>query len=145
MPVQLALDDSAILRCFDIMRELRPHLAAPNEFVAQVQRQRLEGFELALLEHEGAVVTVAGFRVGERLVSGKTLYVDDLVTAAAARSQGHGKAMLDWLIATARERGCKTFSLDSGTQRHEAHAFYFREGMRITSFHFALSLDTEAP
>jgi hypothetical protein len=43
-------------------------------------------------------------------------------------------------MGRARELGCETFSLDSGTQRHEAHAFYFREGMRVTSFHFALPL-----
>jgi hypothetical protein len=48
--------------------------------------------------------------------------------------------MLDWLIAYAQERGCQTFSLDSGTHRREAHAFYFRERMRVTSFHFALEL-----
>ncbi len=44
------------------------------------------------------------------LSSGKTLYVDDLVTDAAARSQGYGEAMLQWLIALAREAGCDTFS-----------------------------------
>ncbi len=54
------------------------------------------------------------------LSSGKTLYVDDLVTDAAARSQGHGEAMLQWLIALAREAGCDTFSLDSGTHRRSA-------------------------
>ena len=32
----------------------------------------------------------------------KTLYVDDLVTDAALRSQGHGEAMLKWLIASKR-------------------------------------------
>ena len=35
-----------------------------------------------------------------------------------------------------RERQCDTFSLDSGTWRQQAHRFYFREGMTITSFHF---------
>ena len=34
------------------------------------------------------------------------------------------------------ERSCDTFSLDSGAQRQQAHKFYFREGMTITSFHF---------
>jgi hypothetical protein len=48
--------------------------------------------------------------------------------------------MLDGLMALARERGCETFSLDSGTHRQEAHAFYFREGMRVTSFHFETKL-----
>ena len=92
------------------------------------------------MEDAGEVVTVAGFRVRNMLVSGLTMYVDDLVTAATARSKGHGKTMLDWLIALARERGCDMFSLDSGTHRQAAHAFYFREGMRISSFHFVLPL-----
>jgi GNAT superfamily N-acetyltransferase len=129
-----------IAECFAVMRELRPHVESVAEFVTQVEQQQREGFLLAMLESDGEVVTVAGFRVQNMLASGLTLYVDDLVTGEAFRSKGHGKTMLDWLIAYARERGCATFSLDSGTHRREAHAFYFREGMRVTSFHFALEL-----
>jgi hypothetical protein len=40
----------------------------------------------------------------------------------------------------ARQQGCQTFSLDSGTQRASAHKFYFRQGLAITSFHFAKKL-----
>lgn len=123
------------------MQELRPHITGETEFVERVEAQQNEGFLLAMLEHEGQVVTVAGFRVQHMLATGLTLYVDDLVTGAAFRSQGHGKTMLDWLMTYAQERGCQTFSLDSGTQRREAHAFYFREGMRVTSFHFARELE----
>ena len=122
------------------MHELRPHLTSPADFLARVQQQQREGFQLAALEHEGTIVTVAGFRVQNMLASGLTLYVDDLVTGDAFRSQGHGSTMLAWLIAYAKQRGCETFSLDSGTHRREAHAFYFREGMRISSFHFHLDL-----
>lgn len=78
---------------------------------------------MAGLEHEGAIVAVAGFRVMEMLSTGRTLYVDDLVTDPAHHSRGHGKAMLDWLQKFARQAGCETFSLDSGTFRHDAHAF----------------------
>ena len=95
---------------------------------------------LPIFEEENAIASVAGFRLQTLLWSGRTLYVDDLVTDAAARSQGHGEAMLQWLIGLAREAGCDTFSLDSGTQRQEAHAFYLRQRLRITSFHFALRL-----
>ncbi len=137
----MATSAGEIAQCFAVMRELRPHLQSESEFVELVEQQRREGFLLAMLEHDGAVVTVAGFRVQKMLASGLTLYVDDLVTAAAARSQGHGKTMLDWLMAYAREQRCATFSLDSGTHRQEAHAFYFREGMRVTSFHFARRLE----
>jgi GNAT superfamily N-acetyltransferase len=137
--IQIATTPEEIDRCFAVMSQLRPMLLA-NEFAARVQAQQAEGYQLVSLEYEDAVVSVAGFRMQNMLSSGKTLYVDDLVTDAGARSQGHGEAMLQWLIALAREAGCDTFSLDSGTQRQEAHAFYLRQRMRITSFHFSLRL-----
>ena len=121
------------------MHQLRPALVEV-EFVARIQAQRAQGFQLALLEAENAVVAVGGFRIQDMLASGRTLYVDDLVTDAATRSRGYGKTMLAWLEAHARKAGCETVSLDSGTFRQEAHAFYFREGMRIASFHFAKPL-----
>jgi GNAT superfamily N-acetyltransferase len=138
--VQLATTPESLARCFDVMQELRPALTSAEEFVTRVQQQQAEGFQLAFLEREGKVVTVAGFRVQHMLASGLTMYVDDLVTGDAFRSQGNGKLMLDWLIARARAQGCQTFSLDSGTHRREAHAFYFRERMRVSSFHFMLPL-----
>lgn len=128
-----------IAHCFPVMRQLRP-LLVEAEFVGRIQTQSAQGFQLALLEEDGVVVAVAGFRVQEMLVSGRTFYVDDLVTDSATRSRGHGKAMLDWLVDYARQSGCATFSLDSGTHRQEAHAFYFREGLRVTGFHFVKSL-----
>ena len=117
------------------MRQLRPRLEAA-EFASCVEVQQSEGYRLAYLEHEGAVVAVAGFRVMHVLWSGKTIYVDDLVTDEATRSRGFGEVMLEWLMELARHEGCETFSLDSGTNRHQAHAFYFRQGLRITAFHF---------
>lgn len=137
--IRLAETDAEIAACFAVMHELRPMLAA-SEFVERVRRQMSEGYRLARLDAEGAVATVAGFRVNEKLHGGRTMYVDDLVTAAAARSCGHGHAMLGWLIARARAEGCTNFALDSGTHRTEAHAFYLRERLRITSFHFQLPL-----
>ncbi len=111
-----------------------------EEFVDRIQTQQVEGYQLAFLEEEGIIVAVAGFRLQTLLWSGRTLYVDDLITDAARRSQGHGGTLLTWLIALAREAGCTTVMLDSGTHRHEAHAFYFRHGLRISDFHFKLTL-----
>jgi GNAT superfamily N-acetyltransferase len=137
--IQIARTAAEIDRCFPVMRQLRPMLVA-EEFVSRIQLQQTEGYQLAFLEHEGAVVCVSGFRLQTVLWSGKTLYVDDLVTDEAQRSHGYGEAMITALIALAREAGCATFSLDSGTHRQAAHAFYFRQGLRITDFHFQLSL-----
>lgn len=137
--IHLATTDADILRCLPVLLQLRPHLVAAD-FLPRIRAQQAEGYHLALLQHESAVTTVAGFRTHLLLATGKTLYVDDLVTDATTRSLGHGKAMLQWLIDHARSTGCQSFSLDSGTHRHEAHAFYLRERLRITSFHFHLNL-----
>ena len=137
--IRLAETDAEILRCFPVLHELRPTLTA-EDVIPRVRLQQSERYRLAFLESGGEVQTVAGFRLQHMLWTGRTLYVDDLVTASHARSLGRGKAMLDWLIGVARENHCQTFSLDSGTHRKDAHAFYLRERLRITDFHFALQL-----
>lgn len=137
--VQLADTDEQIVRCFAVLHQLRPALLRA-EFVSRIRTQQAEGYRLAFLEQSGTVAAVAGFRMQHVLWSGKTLYVDDLVTDAAVRSQGHGGAMIQWLISQARQHACDVLSLDSGTHRHSAHAFYFRHGLRITDFHFQLKL-----
>lgn len=119
------------------MSELRPHLVE-GEFVARVRSMERGGFEMAFLEANGNVQSVAGFRVLDKLATGRSLYVDDLVTREAARSQGRGDALFDWLIQTAHERSCIQIELDSGVQRFDAHRFYLRRRMRISSHHFVL-------
>lgn len=138
--VALTTTEEEIARCHAVMQELRTHLADRAEFVAQVRRQQREGFALAFLQAEGEVRAVAGFRVMELLFSGKTLYVDDLVTRESDRSRGFGGELFDWLVAHARAQGCDAFSLDSGVQRFDAHRFYLSKRMKIAAHHFTLDL-----
>jgi GNAT superfamily N-acetyltransferase len=137
--IALATTDADLTACFPVMVQLRPHLTR-EEFFTRVRRQQESGFQLAALRSAGEVVAVAGFRVLENLAWGRFLYVDDLVTSAARRSQGHGEALLDWLVARARTDGCAQLHLDSGVQRFGAHRFYLAQRMDITSHHFALKL-----
>ena len=137
--IQIAENSEQIARCFSVMHQLRPKLRE-EEFVERILQQQREGYRLVFLEAEGKVASVAGFRVMHVLWSGKTLYVDDLITDETMRSRGFGEQMIAWLLARAREEGCETFSLDSGTHRQQAHAFYFRQGLRITDFHFQRQL-----
>ncbi len=137
--IAFALTDADIVRCFPVMHQLRPHLLA-EQFVSLIRAQQAQGFHLAFLQQQETIVTVAGFRIHHLLATGNTLYVDDLVTDQNSRSQGHGDRMLHWLIDHARHVGCTHFSLDSGTHRLDAHAFYFRHRMRISAFHFQLPL-----
>jgi GNAT superfamily N-acetyltransferase len=137
---RFAESDSDIARCFPVMVQLRPNLVA-GEFLARIRRKEAEGYRLAFAEDgTGTVRSVAGFRVMDRLHLGRVLYVDDLVTDAAARSRGHGDGLFDWLAAHARGLGCVSLTLDSGTHRTDAHRFYLRKRMKISCFHFELPL-----
>ncbi len=122
------------------MRELRPHHGDRQAFIRQVQRQMREGYRLAYLECDREIRAAAGYRVYELLFSGRTLYVDDLVTRESDRSRGFGGQLFDWLIAEARRKGCRGLTLDSGVQRFDAHRFYLLKRMKIASHHFALEL-----
>lgn len=141
--IERAETDEAILACYDVMAELRPHLARAD-FLATVRAMQKDGLRLASVREDGRVVAVAGYRISTNLFCGKHLYVDDLVTADAERSKGHGKALLAWLRALAVESDCDVFHLDSGVQRKRAHAFYLREGMELSSYHFSERLKPRA-
>lgn len=137
--IQIADSDERISRCFPVMRELRPHLDEAS-FANRVRRQNRSGYVLAYLEEGGQVISAAGFRITENLVSGRMLYVDDLVTLEGHRSRSHGKAMFDWLTQRARDEGCNYLELDSGVQRFHAHRFYLANRMIISAHHFVLKL-----
>src|SRR6476469_9946319 len=107
LSIRIADSREQIDRCFAVMKQLRPKLSAAD-FASRVEVQQREGYRLASLEYEGTVVAVAGFRMMHVMWSGKTMYVDDLVTDEAMRSRGFGEALLTWLIDRAREEGCET-------------------------------------
>ncbi len=137
--IKEAVTDAQILATYPVMKQLRLHLVE-DEYLETVERMQRSGYRLAAATQGGEIRCVAGFRIVEFLAYGKFLYVDDLVTVEDTRSEGHGKRMLDWLADVAREEGCWSLQLDSGVQRHDAHRFYFREGMKISSYHFSMAL-----
>ena len=143
LEIVVAETEAAIRACWPVMAQLRPQLDEAG-FLARVQRQRAAGYRLVAVRRRGRVVAVAGFVIGEKLAWGRHLYVDDLVTDAAARSGGVGAALLAWLRRHAAEAGCAALHLDSGIQREDAHRFYAREGMTHTSRHFRVAItDTD--
>ena len=132
--------EAELRAAWPLVAQLRPGFDE-DRFVAQMQRQIADGCRATVLfDADGVPRAFACWRVMEMLAVGRHVYVDDLVTDTAARSRGHGKAMLDWLKAEAGRRGCARLQLDSGTQRQDAHAFYLREGLRIEAFHFGVAL-----
>jgi len=117
-----------------VHRQLRPHLR--SDYVGRMREVLAGGAQMAVAVEDGKVRGVTVFRVLEKTHSGRDLYCDDLVTDETRRSTGVGHALMQYMESVCRARACDTFSLDSGTWRQQAHKFYFREGMTITSFHF---------
>lgn len=133
----IATTDTEIESCVDAFKELRPHLSQ-EEFLPQVRRQQLQGYQIVALSHEGIIKSAAGFRFSEFLAWGKILYIDDLTTLTSARSNGFADQLMGWLIDHAREQGCKGVHLDTGYARHNAHRLYLRKKLLLTSHHMSL-------
>jgi GNAT superfamily N-acetyltransferase len=124
--------------------ELRPRLETVDEMTSQIDAQRSDGYRVVASFDDGDedAAAVAGFRVVHNLAWGRFAYIDDLVTRAALRGRGHADAVMAWVEREARRQGCGELHLDSGVgpDRADAHRFYFRHGMRISSYHFGRAL-----
>lgn len=125
-----------IAACFPLMRVLRPHLVDCDEFAARVKRQVEAGYRILGVWRGGVPIALAGYRIEENLISGRFLYVDDLVTEAAERGQRHGATLLDELAQEARRQACRRLVLDTALDNVRAHRFYYRQGLYAAALRF---------
>ena len=132
------LEQEWLARAEVVHRQLRPGL--PADYCARLQAVFANGARMSLAAEGNTVRGLALWRVIENTYEGRRLYVDDLATDAAHRSRGVGRALLQHVEGRARALKCDVLALDSGTQRTEAHRFYFREGLVIPSFCFRKNL-----
>jgi len=121
-----------------VHRQLRTSL--PADYAGRLRAVFANGARMSVATEGDAVRGVALWRVIENTYEGRRLYVDDLVSDEAHRSRGIGKTLLGHLERLARDLQCDVLALDSGTQRTEAHRFYFREGLVIPAFSFRKNL-----
>jgi len=125
-------------RAESVHRQLRT--ALPADYGGKMKRVFAGGARMCVAVEGSEVAGVAVYRLYENTFTGRQLYVDDLVTDEKRRSTGVGRTLLGHLERKARALGFDNLSLDSGTQRTQAHKFYFRESMVVTSFHFGKKL-----
>jgi GNAT superfamily N-acetyltransferase len=139
MKIQYATSNIDFTRCYEVIKELRPHHTL-DSFLAAINIMQQEGYHVLYLEDEGKVFTVAGFRFTTTLYDGLIIDFDDLVTRADGRSKGYGEQVFEYLVKMAKERGIKTIHLNSGHHRFDAHRFYLNKKMKIIAHHFRLEL-----
>jgi GNAT superfamily N-acetyltransferase len=124
--VRILDTDVDIVRAFPLMSSLRDRIRQ-DSFLAEVRRQQRDRYELIGGFLDDRLVALAGVRPGHTLSRGEHVFVDDLVTEASHRGEGHGRAMLAWVAARAHAAGVPRVYLDS---RATAKTFY--EGLGFT-------------
>lgn len=132
--------EAQCLAGFEVMKELRPHLADAEAFAAQVARQAGEGYRLLAARLDGQVAGLAGYRLQENLLYGRFIYVDDLVVSSRVRSRQIGQRLIDAVRDEARRLACNRLVLDTGLANSMAQRFYFRQGLLSTGLHFGQAI-----
>jgi GNAT superfamily N-acetyltransferase len=124
---------------YAIMRQLRPQIAAESYFPRIDKLMKEEKYRLlATYNEEDKCLGVIGFQEQNRLSMGNIIYIADLVTDEAHRSQGIGKHLLEQVRQEAIKNNIDAIVLDSGLQRTQAHAFYQHQGYKAESYSFRL-------
>ena len=77
------------------------------------------GHGFCVLQHSG----------GQLLVEHTTVYIDDICVDEAARGQGVGKALYEYILAYAREKGAYNVTLNVWSCNPGAMAFYEKLGL----------------
>jgi GNAT superfamily N-acetyltransferase len=139
MEIKVCTSEADIVKCWQVLFELRPHLLAV-EFSPMVTEMINEGYQLAFIEEDGKAVAAIGYRYLQYLYNGKHIYIDDLSTLPAYRGKGYAGKLLDFVEAEARAKGYKAVTLDSGHHRFDAHRLYLNKGFTIASHHFSKTL-----
>lgn len=60
-----------------------------------------------------------------------SLFIDDLCVESTQRGKGTGKALLDFVKAEAKRRGCYEVTLNVWEGNDSARAFYEKQGMKV--------------
>ena len=139
MQIRKVTNAEDILKCAEVILELRPHLKG-KDLVSLYAEMVKETFSIIYVEEGNKAVAFAGYRHLTMFFSGATLYIDDLCTLPSHRGKGYANLLLDHIIKEARENSVDVVSLDSGHHRYNAHKLYLNKDFVIEGHHFHLDL-----
>ena len=133
-----------MLGIFPVLQELYPSLTCEQyEKELDLMLPNNAYGQVAAFDGE-TCAGVTGFWIGNKLWCGKYLEIDNFVVAKAFRSQGIGKAIIDYLKQKAVEENCSMVALDSYTTNFKAHKLFYNEGFGPKGFHFIHVLRDDA-
>ncbi len=130
----------ALDNAFEVLKQLRPHLNLAGFHQIYNAAQNADGYTLVGYYRGDECLGVMGYRVLHDFVRGAHLYVDDLVTTEAARSQGIGAKLLGYAEEETVRRNLKELRLCAVLENEGGLRFYEREGWTRRAYAFKKSL-----
>lgn len=124
---------------YEVLSQLRAGLSF-KEFDDLVYDMRHMDYKMIGLFERGKLITYAGVAIQTNFYHKRHLYVYDLVTDSAYRSQSFGTEMMEYLEVYAKTAMCENIVISSGLQREKAHIFYNKSGFMKKSYVFIKSL-----
>lgn len=118
-------------RSYPVMKELRTNLEYEIFLDTYEKAHQTSGYELVAVEKGDQIVALMGYRFLHDYVHGKHVYIDDLVTTEAVRSQGVGSKLLKHAEAIAEKNDCKNLRLCTGFENEQGKKFYERNGWNL--------------
>jgi GNAT superfamily N-acetyltransferase len=110
------------------------------EFTERLQQPANAEARLLVAQCDGVVVAVS-LVTFNRDVAITHAVVEDLVVEKSKRGRGIGQAVMNWILARAREEGMRRVFLESGLANSRAHSFFERNGFRQVSVVMMADLD----
>jgi GNAT superfamily N-acetyltransferase len=104
-------------------------------------------YTLYIAERAGQVVGTFALLVMHNIghLGAPSAIVEDVAVAPTFQGKGIGKAMMQFALELAREKGCYKLMLSSNARREQAHAFYESLGFERHGFSFRVDLTRPVP
>ncbi|MDR7246724.1 GNAT family N-acetyltransferase [Priestia megaterium] len=116
-------NQNQFLEAFPILNQLRTDLTEVS-YLELLTQMKQNGYKLFALYREQSIIVVAGISLQVNFYNKKYVFVYDLITDAAHRSQGYVYRLLSYIDEWAKSNGAQFVALESGIQRIDAHRFY---------------------
>ncbi len=134
--------EAEIERAFPVMKELRPHLSFNGYLEIYKAAHECDDYQIAVLELDGHIVALMGFRFLSDFIRGRHLYIDDLVSSENMRSMGFGKELLKFAEKMADQSNCNVLRLCTGIDNNRGIKFYEDNDWTKKAFAFTKKMST---
>lgn len=137
MTTSVIQTDADIQMAMPLIQTLFPHLS--EDFIRKTITSS-SSTQFFLVQYEGKAVAYYSFSVKTTLVSGKGLYIEDVVVSDDFRRMGVAQKLIDDIEAFAKTLECDRMDLICGVTREASHKFWEDVGFTYSAKYFMKEL-----